>query len=81
MGSDPAGIARYAFLRGTYGQFKKDVDGSDKQYGFYLPAADRGSPHTHQLNYSSIINHFLISLDRGEKYGDKRVDRFITKRL
>lgn len=44
VGSDLAGKARYAFLRGTYGQFKKDVDGSDKQYGFYLPAADRGSP-------------------------------------
>lgn len=44
VGRDPAGKARYAFLRGTYGQFRNDVEGSDKQYGFFLPAADRESP-------------------------------------
>ena len=43
VGRDPAGKARYAFLRGTYGQFRNDVEGSDKQYGFFLPAADRES--------------------------------------
>ncbi|WP_287714125.1 DUF3991 and TOPRIM domain-containing protein [Blautia sp.] len=43
VGRDPAGIARYACLRGTHGDFKMDVDGSDKRYGFFLPASDKES--------------------------------------
>ena len=37
VGLDPAGIARYAALRGTYGDFKQEIEGSDKRYGFVLP--------------------------------------------
>ncbi|MFT8888246.1 MAG: DUF3991 and TOPRIM domain-containing protein [Ethanoligenens sp.] len=37
VGLDPAGIARYAALRGTYGDFKQEVESSDKRYGFVLP--------------------------------------------
>lgn len=44
VGKDPAGKARYACLRGTYGTFKNDVDGSDKRYSFSLPSADQESP-------------------------------------
>ncbi len=44
VGRDPEGNARYAFQRGTYGQFRNDVEGSDKQYGFFLSAADKESP-------------------------------------
>ena len=44
MGRDPEGKARYACLRGTHGDFKMDVDGSDKRYGFCLPASDQESP-------------------------------------
>lgn len=44
VGRDPAGKARYACLRGTHGDFKMDVDGSDKRYGFFLPASDQESP-------------------------------------
>lgn len=39
VGRDPEGRARYACLRGTRGDFKMDVDGSDKRYGFFLPAS------------------------------------------
>lgn len=41
VGRDPKGRARYAFQRGTYGEYKGDAEGSDKRYGFCLPAADR----------------------------------------
>ena len=44
VGREPSGKARYAFQRGIYGEFKGDVEGSDKRYGFFLPAADLGSP-------------------------------------
>ena len=44
VGRDPEGKARYACLRGTHGDFKMDVDGSDKRYGFCLPASDQESP-------------------------------------
>lgn len=44
VGREPSGKARYAFQRGVYGEFKGDVEGSDKKYGFFLPAADLGSP-------------------------------------
>ena len=45
VGRDLEGKARYAFLRGTRGEFKLDLDGSDKRYSFYLPAADPSSPY------------------------------------
>lgn len=44
VGKDSAGKARYACLRGIYGTFKNDVDGSDKRYSFSLPSADEDSP-------------------------------------
>lgn len=45
VGRDLGGKARYAFLRGIHGDFKQDVEGSDKCYSFYLPAADPVSPY------------------------------------
>ena len=45
VGKDQAGKARYAFLRGTGGAFKQEIAGSDKRYGFCLPAADPASPY------------------------------------
>ncbi len=41
----PQRKARYACLRGIYGTFKNDVDGSDKRYSFSLPSADKDSPY------------------------------------
>lgn len=43
VGYDPKGKARFACLRGTYGSFRMDVDGSDKRYGFCLPASSTDS--------------------------------------
>jgi hypothetical protein len=38
VGYDTNGKARYASMRGTIGDFKRDVEGSNKQFGFLLPA-------------------------------------------
>jgi hypothetical protein len=37
VGRDDSGKARFAALRGTVGDFKRDADGSDKRFGFCLP--------------------------------------------
>jgi len=40
VGRDDSGKARFASLRGTVGDFKRDVDSSDKRYGFVIPPKD-----------------------------------------
>lgn len=37
VGFDSQGTARYAFLRGTWGDFRLDVEGSVKRFGFQIP--------------------------------------------
>lgn len=37
VGYDPDGVARYAMQRGTLGDFRQDVEGSVKRYGFHMP--------------------------------------------
>jgi hypothetical protein len=46
VGYDPSGNARFACVRGIYSSFKMDVEGSDKQFNFVLPATD---PQSHTL--------------------------------
>lgn len=38
VGTDNAGTPRFASIRGTVGNFKQDIEGSDKRYGFVLPS-------------------------------------------
>lgn len=38
VGRDKAGAARFACMRGTMSDFKLDVEGSDKRFGFCLPS-------------------------------------------
>jgi hypothetical protein len=40
VGKDGEGRARFACERGTTGDYKKDVTGSDKRYSFAIPARD-----------------------------------------
>jgi hypothetical protein len=37
LGADGKGKLRFAAIRGTRGDFKRDADGSDKRYGFAMP--------------------------------------------
>lgn len=46
VGYDPSGKARFACVRGIYSSFKMDIEGSDKQFNFVLPASD---PQSHTL--------------------------------
>jgi hypothetical protein len=39
VGHDEQGAARFACLRGTYGNFRGDCAGSDKRYGFHMTAS------------------------------------------
>ena len=43
VGRDEDGKAKFAALRGTNSDFKRDATGSDKRYGFCLPPNERGS--------------------------------------
>ena len=44
VGRDPKGRARSASLRGTRDKFRLEAAGSDKRYGFCLPARDANCP-------------------------------------
>jgi hypothetical protein len=48
VGNDNGGTARYAFERGTADDWKKDVAGSNKTYGFSLPPEQPQSTDTQQ---------------------------------
>jgi hypothetical protein len=54
VGRDDNGKARYASLRGTMGDFKRDADGSDKQFGFTIPPSNP---------YSSTVAVFESPVD------------------
>ena len=43
VGQDKAGTARFVCMRGTIGDFKQDVESSDKQYNFCLPSCTPSS--------------------------------------
>ena len=68
VGFDGHGAARFASIRGTYGDFRGDCAGSDKRYGFSMD-----SPHSDQLcvfesaidamSHGSIDNAFWGSRD------------------
>lgn len=45
VGRDMAGRAVYAYQIGTGGDFKEEVAGSDKRYGFCLPSTNPASPY------------------------------------
>ena len=44
VGKDPQGEARFACLRGTRDNVKRDVAGSDKRFSFFLPSPDASCP-------------------------------------
>ena len=43
IGRDDNGRVRFAAMRSTVGNFKRDVDGSDKRYGFVIPPKNANS--------------------------------------
>lgn len=76
VGRDTGGKARYAFLRGTGETYKQDVAGSDKRYGFCLPAADPDSPYL-AVTESPIDALAVASLVR-KRGGDYRRAHYLS---
>jgi hypothetical protein len=65
VGRDENGKARYATLRGTLGDFKRDADGSNKCFGFRLPP---DNPQSNTLHvFESPVD--LLSFDTLRKLG------------
>lgn len=64
VGRDNNRKARFAALRGTKGDFKRDVEGSDKRFGFLLPPVN-GTNDTVAVFESPIdaLSHQTLFLD------------------
>ncbi len=58
VGRDKAGKARFACLRGTMGDFKGDVPGSDKRFNFCFPA---GGPSRTVAVFESPIDALSLA--------------------
>jgi len=65
VGRDEHGKAKFAALRGTLGDFKRDADGSDKRFGFCLPPVNPQSNTVYV--FESPID--LLSFDTLRKLG------------
>ena len=66
IGRDEHGKAKFAALRGTLGDFKRDADGSDKRFGFCLPPVNPQSNIV--FVFESPID--LLSFDTLRKFGN-----------
>jgi hypothetical protein len=65
VGYDKAGVPRYATVRGTRGNFKGDVSGSDKRYSFAL-----GSKSANLHLFESAIDALSFATVEGIKDPD-----------
>lgn len=61
IGRDKSGVPRYAFLRGTKGDFKQEATGSDKHYSFSI-AENPGSGTVHLFESSIDLLSFATIL-------------------
>lgn len=70
VGFDPAGMARYGFVRSSSpnSTFLRDVDGSDKRYSFHIGA--KGTADTVYLFESAIdlLSYITLELDVGRDW-------------
>jgi len=70
VGHDEQGKARFASLRGTSGSFRIDCTGSDKRYGFNMPAS---SPSEWLYVFESAIDAMSHASLANVETGDKTV--------
>ena len=61
IGRDKSGVPRYAFLRGTKGDFKQEATGSDKHYSFSI-AENPGSGTVHLFESAIDLLSFATIL-------------------
>jgi len=76
IGHDADGTARFASLRGTYGDFRGDCSGSDKRYGFGVAAS---APSERLYLFESAIDLMshasLVNANTGDTGAWKRHSR------
>jgi hypothetical protein len=63
IGRDESGAARYAALRGTSGNFKRDAEGSDKRFGFCLPHSGDACSAAVFESPIDLLSHAAIDQD------------------
>jgi hypothetical protein len=66
VGRGENGKAKFAAMRGIYGDFKQDAEGSDKRFGFFLPP--KNPPCNTVFVFESPID--LLSFDTLHKLGN-----------
>lgn len=65
------GEARFACLRGTLSQFRADVSGSDKRFGFFLPASDPQSAEIAVFESAiDALSHASLAKAEGRDWQD-----------
>lgn len=68
VGYDPEGTARYAALRGTVGNFKGEVSGSDKRYSFSVEE-DKSAEHLHIFESAiDLMSHVTLEILDGQSW-------------
>ena len=74
VGKDEHGKPRFACLRGTSDDFKRDVSGSDKRYSFALPA--KGAHSRHLTVFESpidLLSHATLQERNGWNFDGHRL--------
>ena len=62
VGYDSAGKPRYASLRGTYGTFKGEADGSKKRYSFSIPGEQASTVHLFEAAIDAMSFATLLKM-------------------
>jgi len=74
VGKDESGTPRFACVRGTNGDVKKDAPGSDKRYSFHLPAKEQGSRHLAVFEAPiDTLSHATLHMACGWKWNGYRL--------
>lgn len=67
VGRDATGTPRFASVRGTAGNFKMDIEGSDKRYNFVLPSCPPSSRFV--AMFESAVDALSLATIRKRKTG------------
>jgi hypothetical protein len=75
VGNDEQGTARFASLRGTYGDFRGDCPGSDKLYGINMASPDSDQLYVFESPIDAMSHGSMDNAFRGNKDAWKRINR------
>ena len=75
IGYDEYRTARFASLRGTYGDFRGDCAGSDKRYGFRMDSPNSDQLYVFESAIDAMSHGSMDNAFRGNKDAWKRINR------